>query len=160
MSTALDGRDRAVHWGVVCCPAGYSSSAMRIRSFDQLDLRLAWQRVLNCAQGGSLDLPDRLPFEVMARLYGEAGPPLRHEHHLAPVTLVMSSKKSGTTRPFVRLDPVDVLLYQALVDALAEDIERSLPSRDKVFAYRQALDGRLGYCRGWVSRCSRDSGPG
>lgn len=127
---------------------------MRIRSFDQLDLRLAWQRVLNWAQGGSLDLPDRLPFEVMARLYGEAGPPLRHEHHLAPVTLVMSSKKSGTTRPFVRLDPVDVLLYQALVDALAEDIERSLPSRDKVFAYRQALDGEPHAFSGAPSRAA------
>jgi len=52
----------------------------------------------------------------------------------------MSSKKSGTSRPLVRCNPRDVLLYQALVDRLGPDIERALPPRDVVFAYRQTLD--------------------
>src|SRR6202035_2622099 len=50
------------------------------------------------------------------------------------------SKRSGTSRPFVRKSPRDVLLYQALLDRLAADIENALPARDVVFAYRQTVD--------------------
>lgn len=112
---------------------------MQIRSYDDLDFPLAWRRVLSWAQGGGIDLPDRLPFEVLSRLYGSDGPRPAPEHHLSPITLVMSSKKSGTARPFTRLNSLDLTLYQALVDKLAPDIERALPARDTVFAARQSL---------------------
>jgi len=111
-----------------------------IRSYEELDFPLAWGRVLNWAQGGTIDLPDRLPFEVLARLYGNDGPRPPRQHHLSPVTLVMSSKKSGTSRPFTRLNPIDLTLYQALIDRLAPDIDRALPGRDVVMAYRQTLE--------------------
>src|SRR4051794_18336120 len=115
---------------------------MRLRSFDDLDFELAWARVLSWVRDSTqLSVPDRLPFEVLARIYDDVAPPIRREHHLAPVTLVVSSKKSGTARPFVRASPRDVLLYQALVDDLASDIENALPPRDVVFAYRQDLAG-------------------
>jgi hypothetical protein len=55
------------------------------------------------------------------------------------VTLVFSPKKSPTARPLARLSPRDLLIYQALVDRLAPDIEAALPPRDVVFAYRQTL---------------------
>ncbi len=110
---------------------------MRIRSFELLDFDLAWRRVLTWAQGGLIDVPDRLPFEVLNRVYKARPPRLEQNHHLSPVEVVFSSKKSGTSRPFVRNSPRDVLLYQALLDRLASDIEKSLPSRDVVFAYRQ-----------------------
>ncbi len=112
---------------------------MRIRSFELLDFDLAWRRVLTWAQGGLIDVPDRLPFEVLNRVYKTRPPRLEQQHHLSPVALVFSSKKSGTSRPFVRNSPRDVLLYQALLDRLAPDIEESLPARDVVFAYRQTL---------------------
>jgi hypothetical protein len=113
--------------------------AMQVRSIDILDLVLAWKRVMTWAQGGVMDVPDRLPFEVLWRVYKGRPPTITPEHHLSPVSLVMSSKASGTSRPFVRTSPRDILLYQALVDRLAGDIESALPSRDTVFAYRQAL---------------------
>jgi hypothetical protein len=94
--------------------------------------------VLTWARGGTIDLPDRLPFEAMHRLY-DHGPRPEVHHHLGPVTVVMSSKKSGTSRPFARLDAVDLTLYQALVDKLAPEIEAALPARDRVFAYRQTV---------------------
>lgn len=53
---------------------------------------------------------------------------------------VFSTKGSGTARPFVRLAPTDLTLYQALVDALAPSIEGALAPRTSVFAYRQSLD--------------------
>lgn len=112
---------------------------MIIRSYDTLDLPLAWKRILRWAREGQLDVPDRLPFEVLSRLFGPRGPTLRKEHHLNPVTLVVSPKKSATSRPLARLSPVDLTLYQALVDRLAPEIEAALPPRDVVFAYRQAL---------------------
>jgi hypothetical protein len=112
---------------------------MWIRSFELLDFDLAWRRVLTWAQGGMIDVPDRLPFEVLSRVYKGKAPRLEVGHHLSPVTLVMSSKTSGTSRPFVRNSPRDVLLYQALLDRLAGDIEKALPPRDVVFAYRQTI---------------------
>lgn len=112
---------------------------MRLRSYDDLDFPLAWKRILRWVQRGELDVPDRLPFEVLERLYGGRGPRPVREPHLQPVTLVFSPKKSPTARPLVRLSPRDLLLYQALVDRLAPDIEAALPPRDVVFAYRQTL---------------------
>src|SRR4051794_36971374 len=43
----------------------------------------------------------------------------KEDHHLSALHLVMATKASGTVRPFVRIAPGDLLLYQALVDALA-----------------------------------------
>jgi hypothetical protein len=110
---------------------------MKIRSYDDLDFPLAWKRILRWVGEGQLDVPDRLPFEVLKRLFGERGPTPKRDQHLQPVTLVFSPKKSPTSRPLVRLSPRDLLLYQALVDRLAPDIEAALPPRDVVFAYRQ-----------------------
>lgn len=104
---------------------------MRIRSHGTLDFPLAWRRVRGWARGGGADIPDRLPFEILDRLYPEVGPPapVAH-HHVAPVTLVTSSKKSGLARPFARLSPTDLTLYQALVDRLAPSIEAVLAPRN------------------------------
>jgi hypothetical protein len=113
---------------------------VQVRSVDTLDFDLAWRRVLTWAQGGVMDVPDRLPYEVLSRVYKDNPPTIRPEHHLSPVTLVMSSKASGTSRPFMRTSPRDILLYQALVDRLATDIEAALPPRNVVFAYRQNLE--------------------
>lgn len=111
---------------------------MRIRSLDTLDLELAWQHLLFRTRR-FIDVPDRLPFEVLDRT-SDGLPRLEREHHLRPVHLVMATKASGVFRPFVRMSPIDLLLYQALVDALAPDLEDALGRRDRVFAYRQNLD--------------------
>jgi Reverse transcriptase (RNA-dependent DNA polymerase) len=113
---------------------------MHIRSFELLDFELAWRRVLTWAQGGLIDVPDRLPYEVINRVHKARPPRLEQQHHLSPIEVIFSSKKSGTSRPFVRNSPRDVLLYQALLDRLAPGIEKSLPSRDVVFAYRQTIN--------------------
>jgi hypothetical protein len=131
---------------------------VRIRSYEQLDFSLAWRRVLDWAKGGNIDVPDRLPFEVLSRLYGEEGQRPERDHHLAPVTLVMSSKKSGTSRPFSRINPLDLTLYQALVDGLAPDVEAALASRTKVFAYRQTLDRDTHAFSGTPSRAAFEAG--
>jgi hypothetical protein len=86
-----------------------------------------------------MDVPDRLPFEVFDRLYGDMGPELRRHHEPQRAQLVISSKKTGTVRPFVRVRPRDLILYQALVDQLAPAIESALPPRRCVGAYRQVL---------------------
>jgi hypothetical protein len=86
-----------------------------------------------------MDVPDRLPYEVFDRLYGDTGPELRRHHEPQRAQLVISSKKSGTVRPFVRVRPRDLILYQALVDQLAPAIESALPPRRLVGAYRQVL---------------------
>jgi hypothetical protein len=112
---------------------------MKIRSYDDLNFPLAWKRILRWVGQGQPDVPDRLPFEVLKRLFGERGPTLSRTLHLQPVTLMFSPKKSATSRPLVRLSPRDLLVYQALVDRLAPDIEAALPSRNVVFAYRQTL---------------------
>lgn len=112
---------------------------MRIRSLASLDVDLAWRHLLHQAQRAR-DVPDRLPFEVLDRIT-DGSPSLTTEHHLRPVHLVMATKPSGVFRPFVRMSAVDLLLYQALVDALAPDIEQALGPRDRVFAYRQDLSG-------------------
>lgn len=112
---------------------------MLLRSFDSLNFPLAWRRVRTWAQSGGLDVPDRLPYEVIDRVLGDQGPTLSREHHVHEAALVVDSKKSGTIRPFVRLHPHDWIVYQALVDALAPTIESALPPRDHVAAYRQAL---------------------
>lgn len=86
-----------------------------------------------------MDVPDRLPYEVLERLYGDDGPPLSPHHQPRRAVLVVSSKKSGTFRPFVRVRPTDLIMYQALVDQLASDIEGALLPRNHVGAYRQLL---------------------
>lgn len=110
---------------------------MQLRSLSDLDTTLAWRHVL-FRMRRFIDVPDRLPFEVVERVTG-GSPRLTQDHHLRPIHLVMATKGSGTVRPFVRITPTDLLLYQALVDSLAGDIEGALGPRDKVFAYRQAL---------------------
>jgi hypothetical protein len=112
---------------------------MQLRSLDTLDLPLAWRRVLNLRRRPN-EVPDRLPYEVLDRIT-EGSPPIEAEHHLRPVLLVMANKRSGTVRPFVRVSPVDLMLYQALVDALAPDIELALGDRTKIQAFRQNLIG-------------------
>jgi hypothetical protein len=86
-----------------------------------------------------MDVPDRLPFEVLDRLYGDDGPPPRRHIEPRKRQLVISSKHSGTFRPLVRLDPLDLITYQALVDDLAPDIEATLGPPTAVGAYRQTL---------------------
>ena len=110
---------------------------MNLRSYDDLDFPLAWKRVLKWVGDGQLGVPDRLPFGVLKRLYGMRGPRPRRDHHFQAVTMVFSAKKSATARPFPRISPRDLLVYQALVDRLAADIERALAPRDVVVAYRQ-----------------------
>jgi hypothetical protein len=87
-----------------------------------------------------MDVPDRLPYEVLHRVSGGA-PEVSPDHHLGPLHIVMATKGSGTVRPFARINPIDVLLYQALIDALAPELERHLGSRDEVFAFRQDTTG-------------------
>jgi hypothetical protein len=91
------------------------------------------------AQNPGMDVPDRLPYEVLDRVFGDEGPPLRAHHEPGGAVLVISSKKSGTFRPFVRVRPRDLILYQALLDALAPAIESALAPVDRVGAYRQSL---------------------
>lgn len=86
-----------------------------------------------------MEVPDRLPFEVAHRLF-PAGVELGSEQHVQQPLIVMSTKGAGTMRPFVRLQVVDHLLYQALVDQLGETIEGALGPPDRIFAYRQNLD--------------------
>lgn len=112
---------------------------VRVRSLASLDVELAWRHLLHRARRAA-DVPDRLPFEVLDRIT-DSSPSLATEHHLRPVHLVMATKASGVFRPFVRMSAVDRLLYQALVDALARDIEQALGPRDRIFAYRQDLSG-------------------
>jgi hypothetical protein len=112
---------------------------VRVRSLERLDVALAWRHVLHRAQR-AVDVPDRLPFEVLERIT-DGSPSLSPEQHLRPVHLVVATKASGVFRPFVRMSALDLLLYQALVDALAPDIEQALGPRDRVFAYRQDLSG-------------------
>lgn len=113
---------------------------MRLRSFDDLNAPLAWRRVRTWAQSLLMDIPDRLPYEVLDRLFGDTGPPIGQEHNFHRAVLVVSSKQSGTIRPFVRVHPLDLIVYQALVDQLAPTIEAALPPSDRVGAYRQTLD--------------------
>lgn len=112
---------------------------MDLRSLDTLNLPLAWRRVL-FRMRRFIDVPDRLPFEVVDRVTGGV-PQLSSNHHLRPVTTVMATKGSGTVRPFVRLSPTDLFLYQALVDAISADLEAALGSRESVFAYRLDTTG-------------------
>lgn len=115
-------------------------AGVQIRSHESLDFPLAWRRVRTWARSRLMDIPDRLPYEVLDRLVGDDGPTLRPEHNVHRTILVVSSKKSGTIRPFVRVHPRDLILYQALVDRLAATIESALPPSDRVGAYRQTLD--------------------
>lgn len=85
-----------------------------------------------------MDVPDRLPFETMSRFWGNR-PVLEPDHSVESVQVVMATKPGGSTvRPFVRLRPHDLLLYQALIDAAGVVLEAALPSRDRVFSYRLA----------------------
>jgi hypothetical protein len=114
---------------------------MEFRSFSSLNASQAWRRVRSWAQSRSMDVADRLPYEVLDRIYGDEGPPIRRYHEPQRAQLVISSKKSGTVRPFVRVRPTDLVVYQALVDQLAPAIENALPPREYVGAYRQVLTG-------------------
>jgi hypothetical protein len=112
------------------------SPDMLVRSLGELNLYRSWARVLHQARRELMDVPDRLPFEVAARFWGD-NPTLRAEHHVRPSKLVMATKLSETTvRPFVRIHPADFLLYQALVDECSTAIEAALGPRTEVFAYR------------------------
>ncbi|HYP56413.1 MAG TPA: RNA-directed DNA polymerase [Solirubrobacterales bacterium] len=83
-----------------------------------------------------MDVPDRLPFEVAARSWVH-GVRLDIDHQIQPVQRVPATKPGqSTVRPFVRVHPRDLLLYQALVDSLHEPLESALGSREEVFAYR------------------------
>src|SRR5439155_11160335 len=106
---------------------------------DRLDFDLAWRRVL-LRMRRFIDVPDRLPYEVVERVT-DGSPRLDSVHYLRPIYLVMATKGSGTVRPFVRLSPIDMVLYQALVDALGPEMEDALGRRDSVFAFRLHLDG-------------------
>ena len=108
----------------------------RLRSLDDLDLVAAWLHLQYWVRR-LRDVPDRLPFEVLDRINHGGPPQLQADHHLFPVVTVMATKGSGTVRPFVRISPTDLLLYQALVDALAPDIEEALGDRNKVMAFRR-----------------------
>lgn len=109
---------------------------MRIRSLGDLDLTRSWARVLYLARQELMDIPDRLPFEVAARFWGDS-PRLSEEHRVRQPLLVMATKRADTTvRPFVRIHPADYLLYQALVDRCAPAIEEALGPRNEVIAYR------------------------
>jgi hypothetical protein len=71
---------------------------------------------------------------------GQARLALDRDHAVQPVQLVFATKTGGpTVRPFVRVHPRDLLLYQALVDALTDVIEATLGSPEEVFAYRLSL---------------------
>jgi hypothetical protein len=50
----------------------------------------------------------------------------------------MGTKGSGTVRPFARVPSHDLLLYQALLDAVALDLEAAIGPRNRVFGYRLA----------------------
>lgn len=109
---------------------------VRLRSLDALDLQRSWKRVLHGARETVMDVPDRLPFEVLSR-YWEDVPRLDAEHDVQHVHAVMATKPGGSTvRPFVRLHPRDLLLYQALVDAARVPLEAALPPPDRLFSYR------------------------
>ena len=109
---------------------------MRLRSLDVLDLDRSWQRVLTHVRSGVMDVPDRLPFEIAARLWVD-GVHLDPDHQVQQVERVPATKPAqSTVRPFVRVHPRDMLLYQALVDALRDPLEAVLGPRDEVFAYR------------------------
>jgi len=110
---------------------------MILRSLDSLDLPLAWKRVIWWARE-RMDLPDRLPFEILARVDPDRIS-LESDRHLAPVDVVMATKADGTVRPFARLHPIDHVMYQALVDHAGPAIEEALAGRDVVFGYRQYL---------------------
>ena len=111
---------------------------MLIRSLDRLDLDRAWIRVLAWVRRAVMDVPDRLPFEAADRLWS-GSPVLDHDHAVQPVQLVFATKTGGSTvRPFVRVHPRDLLLYQALVDSLRDAVEGTLGSPEEVFAYRLA----------------------
>jgi hypothetical protein len=112
---------------------------MELRSFDTLDGQLAWRRVRAWAQSQTMDVPDRLPYELLDRVFGDEGPALQRYHEPRRPIWVLSSKKSGTFRIFARVRPLDLIVYQALVDQLAPAIEAALPPHQQVGAYRQQL---------------------
>lgn len=111
---------------------------MRLKSLDQLDLEQSWTRVLTWARGDVMDVPDRLPYEIADRVW-LGTPEFEHDHEIQPVQLVMATKVGKqTVRPFVRPHVRDMLLYQALVDSMRDDLEAALPARDVLFSYRLA----------------------
>ena len=50
---------------------------MFLRSYDLLNLPRAWRRVRTWAQGRGMDVPDRLPYELLHRLHGVRAPHCR-----------------------------------------------------------------------------------
>lgn len=114
---------------------------MKLQSLEELDWSLAWKRVRHWTRQGRPDIADRLPIEALDRVFGDPGPPRPDiaRPQLLPLHLVRGSKKGGLARTFSRISATDLVLYQALVDALAADIEAALPKRDCVFHSRQSL---------------------
>lgn len=85
-----------------------------------------------------MDVPDRLPFEVAARFWGSS-PSLCENHQVRAASRVPATKPGqATVRPFVRVHPRDMLLYQSLVDAMRPQIESALGPSEQVLAYRIA----------------------
>jgi hypothetical protein len=112
---------------------------VELRAFETLDGSMAWRRVRAWARTQTMDVPDRLPYELLDRLFGDEGPALQRYHEPRPPIWVLSSKRSGTFRIFARVRPLDLIAYQALVDQLAPAIEAALPPHQQVGAYRQRL---------------------
>lgn len=112
---------------------------LSLSSHAKLDPALAWKRVVFAAANQMVEVPDRLPFVLTDRSNVGAPAMSRVQRPNKPV-LVVASKKGGTVRPFVRLSPEDLHLYQALTDAAAPSIEAKLGSRTRIFGYRHALD--------------------
>lgn len=110
-----------------------------LRSLARLDLDLAWRRVLS-GLDRSLDVPDRLPF-CLANRVRHGRPRLAACHQFSRPLLVAATKRDGSCRNLARLTAADLLLYQALVDALAPDLEAALEPRETVFGFRQDLSG-------------------
>lgn len=88
------------------------------------------------ARGRVGDIPDRLQFELLDRLY-EGQPRLDKDHDVQPVHIVLATKGGHqTARPFVRPHARDLFLYWALVDSLQPVIEGALGGPDEVCGNR------------------------
>jgi hypothetical protein len=74
---------------------------MDLLSTDSLDFEMAWRRLL-FRMRRVIDVQDRLPLEVVDRLF-EGSPTVPSDHHLSAVITVMGTKGSGTVRPFARV---------------------------------------------------------
>lgn len=107
-----------------------------LRSLEHLALARSWARLLTWARSRPGDVPDRLQFELMDRLW-DGRPTIDTNHDVQPVHIVQATKGGHqTVRPFVRAHARDLLLYWALVDALQPTIEPALGAPDRICANR------------------------